>query len=516
MSYDFDIEVKLAQFKDNLLKSKKYWIIFLIILLFASLYQWNLHNYLNPSIIILITTVSALGGIFTIAFYFGHKTDKQLYKTAFIIIITFGILSCVITPICYTPDEVEHFVRSEMTSNGVLIPEYNNGSYLTIQSTIDLIEDSRNTWDTGFDHIDMVNSSIMHTDADTKPINNTLVKYPSAFAQNPFYGYLPQAIGMAIAKLLDLNVIWLLWLGRIFNLLTYSILALIAIKKSPILKIPLTVLACSPLTIFISSSLSIDAMINGLSILAISYFFFLYASPKHSLNEKHILKFSLIILLLGLCKVTCFALILLLFALPRENFKNNKYRIKALISLFILGTIAMIWTKYYADPGFYASFRGPHHIASHVNSTEQLTFLFNHPTDAIITIFQLPRYLKDWYFMDSPIFNIIYVAFIGSIILLYPHPKFNLKSRIITFVTGGIYYVGTYITFLLSWTKVGVLDAISGVQTRYFIPLLILLPFIFGINHANDEKDEIDSYVITISISFLALQLMWYACKVYS
>lgn len=230
-------------------------------------------------------------------------------------------------------DEVEHFVRVEMTSNGVVFPEYDknasysidgityNGKYLTIQSTLDLAEKGKVK--SSYDFMDMVNSSVFNTEADTQPINTTQVPFFSAFAQNPFYGYIAPAIGMAIAKLLDLNAIWLLWLGRIFNALLYALLVSYAIKKTPILKMPLFVVSCIPAALSCVASTSINPLINGLAILSIAYFLVLYKSPKKSLDYKPIIKFSLLILLLGLCKVTYFSFIFLILFVPIDNFKEK-------------------------------------------------------------------------------------------------------------------------------------------------------------------------------------------------
>lgn len=224
----------ISNFKSDLFKSKKYWILYVVLVLLAAFSMFGADNYAHPKMEIGIILLSSILGVFCITYFHGHNNDKELFKTAFIVILTFGIICSFLTPICLSPDEVEHFVRSEMTSRGEFIPIYENNTFLTIQSTLDLIEDSKETVDTGFDRIHFENASIFKTDADTKPINNTLVEYPSAFAQNSFFGYLPQAIGMLVAKLFDLNAVWLLWLGRIFNVVLYASLVYIAMKKTPI------------------------------------------------------------------------------------------------------------------------------------------------------------------------------------------------------------------------------------------------------------------------------------------
>ena len=512
------IKNKWDDFKKNLINSKKYWFFYSIIVFLSSMSIVNINNFFYPKLEILVFLLVLFVGIVCISYYFSHRDDKELYKTAFIVILIFGILFSVFTPICCNPDEVEHFVRAEITSNGVLIPEYDrtpyiyenkyneSGSYLTIQSVLDLIEEGKSTRGGGYDAMDFVNSSILNTNADTEPINHTVVKYHSAFAQNPFFGYLFSALGIFLAKLLDLNAIWMLWLGRIFNALLYASLIALAIKKTPILKMPLFVFSNIPFVLRLAGSVSIDPVINGLAILAIAYFLYLYKSPKKELTSKHIIKFSLIILLLGLCKVTYFVFIFLILFIPKSNFKDKKCFLYGLISIVVLLIVFVLWSKFYVDPGVFASCRSVHYDNS-ANAIEQLKFILSHKKDTLIELCHIFANINnDLSFTDS--FNSLFLMYLGGICLLYPKPKIELKPRIGALLVLLMLYFGTYIVFMLSWTPVGQLTPI-GVQPRYFFPAFALIPFIFGIN--NDtiiNKDTIDIYTMVISISFVAMLLM--------
>ena len=511
---------KLSNTKYNIIMSKKYCLLYLLLIILASLSMFTMKNYLNPVMGIFTFITVSLLGIFCISYYYKNNDSKNIFKVVFIVVLTFGIVCSFLTPICYVSDEVEHFVRSEMTSRGELIPVYEEGSYTTIQSTLDLIEDSKETRDTGFDHISGKKATIFKTDADTQPINLTPAKYPSAFAENPFYGYLPQAIGMFIAKLFDLNSIWLLWLGRIFNTLLYASLVAIAVKKTPILKIPLFIVALMPLSIYQIASVSIDSMINGLGILMIAYFFYMYKSPDNSLSIKHIITFALIGLLFGLCKTTNFVFIFLILFIPKQNFKGKLYYYN-FIMIGVIGLIALLWARY-AHPILINSFRGPYNIINNINSTSQLNFIIQHPIDFIISVLQIPTtYIESDLLFNSrglwfnP-FNSLYLMFIGSVILFYPKEKFNPFSRLGALLVSIMLYYGTYISFLFIWTPVGQLNPISGVQHRYFIPLFALFPFIFGINNnTNNNTHEIDFYLITIAIAFLASMLIASVVAIY-
>lgn len=499
---------KFEVFRDNLLTSKKYWIIYFSLILIFALSRFEIVNYQHPKMEIIAFILLTLMGIFCISYFKGHNKDKELYKTAFVIILIFGLICSFVTPICFAPDEVEHFVRTEITSRGDLFPDYVNGSFQTIQSTMDLISVGRMNHN-NYDEMNRSKSTIFHTNADTMPINHTLIDYPSAFMQNPFWGYLFPAIGMLIAKLLNLNSIWLLWMGRIFNVLLYSSLVSIAIKKTPILKMQMLVLSCLPLAVFSASSLSIDSFINGMGILTVAYFFYLYKLPEKSISYKHIIKYSILVGLIGTCKITCFALIFLLIFIPKDNFKSDNEYLYGFLSIIFIAIFALFWSKYYANPGYLNSHRATKWAVSNINSTQQMDFVLSHKKQTLMEILKLPNHIKDDLLFRWGVFNPIYLMFLGAVSFLYPVERFNLKTKIGALLTIIIMYVGTYMVSLLTWTPVGQLNPIMGVQQRYFIPILPLIPFVFGFNHEKMDKSKLNMYIIMMVITFITFMLLY-------
>lgn len=500
-------------FKNDLLNSRKYWIIYLLLVLFFIFTNFKLINYLNPLFEMVIVLIISFGGIFSIVYFYGHNDDIELYKTAFLIILIFGILCSMLMPIGCSPDEYEHIVRSEITSRGIIVPEYYNGSYSSIMAVSDLINSFTQQRGEYYNLISVENGTVFTNDVDSLPINYSEFHFHSAFAQNPFYGYLAQGLGIGIAKLLDLNLIWMLWLGRICNLLLYAGLVSYAVKKTPILKIPFIIVACMPLMLYQASSMSIDAFINGLALVIFAYFFHLYKSPINSLTYKEPIIFSILCLILGLTKITFFLFIFLLLLIPRVNFKKSKYYYYSFILILALGALGFVWTSTYAHIGFNNSYRSQFYIDRNVNVSAQLSYVLNHKKDFILTVLNIPQQLdidlmfnsRDLYFNS---FNSLYLMFLGSVILMYPMKKQTLKIRLglLLFVVG--IYIATYLTFLFTWTPVGQLDKIGGVQQRYFLPLFILLPLIFSFNHSLEEKNRIHLIFILLTICFLALMLI--------
>lgn len=531
-----DFKNEFDDYKNMFLESKKYWIIYLVFITIACVSMIQPMNFLDPSFEIGMFVLIALLGTFCIIYYFKHNSDEELYKVAFVVIICFGLICAMIVPIASVSDEKEHLVRSEITSQGVLFPHwtgedvglerlynysehnpkalYNDGvGYQTIGS-MKFYDDNRNL-------------QVYQTDGDTDKINYSSHIYHSAFEQNPFWGYLPQAFGILVAKLLDLNVIWLMWMGRIFNLICYAGLISLAVKKIPTLKMPLLAVACIPLAVYQASSLSIDSLIFGLGIFLVAYFIYMCKSEDGSLNYKHIALFTGVSIIFGLCKLPYLAFILLMFFVPRRKFSYDvKYvHLVLLACLAVVGVIGWTWGNY-SQNALLHSWRSFHHF----NSTQQISYLSSHPMDIlsfINRIFNLDLFnlsgqffnfynstetvhYNDGYHLISIVLNI----FLAVMLFAYPcKTKFDSKTKIGAFLVLFIVYVGTSIVQLLSWADVGKNNL--GMSLRYFIPLLALFPVIFRINYSVENKGNFNKYAFVFIVGFLGALILSFATKYY-
>ena len=346
------------EYKDIFLNSKKYFLIYLILISVMGISTLSNANFQNPTFEIIIFVLVAVLGIFCILFYFSHNDENELHKVAFVVILCFGIFCALIVPICDVSDETEHFTRAEITSRGILFPHW-TGEDLGVTGLFNRTEGQMYSTErndgAGFHTIGStkffmhnLGLTVFETDNDTDKINNTLYLTESAFEQNPFFGYLPQTFGIVVAKLLDLNVIWMLWLARICNLIFYACVISFAIKKTPVLKLPLLVVACMPISIYQAASVSIDSMIISLGLLAISYFIYMCYAKEKSITVKEIAIFAVICILLGLCKLTYLAFIFLLLLVPFKNYEKDTKSILPIIfiSFIVAAAIGLLWSRY--------------------------------------------------------------------------------------------------------------------------------------------------------------------------
>lgn len=500
----------LNNLKKELNKLKWFFLIYFIFSISFVYYQNTVNDIHMKITLVLLLFLFIIGCLLLI--FITYK-NLPIYKTAFMIILIFGVICVFLTPICTISDECEHFVRSELTSHGDLIPiyDYHNGddekTYQTIKS-IEVVHPKEYSGKTVFE-----------TDWDTQKINNEPGIYGSAFAQNPFYGYIPQAIGIFIAKILDLNNIWMLWLGRLCNLIMYAGVCTYAIKKAPIYKNALFVVACLPLAIFQAASLSIDATVNSFGLLIIAYFLYMYCREENTLRKKDIAIFLAICLFTSLTKVTFLAFSLLIFLIPKNRFENNKTRYTSAIGFLITSSLVGLWSKLYANKVLLNSWRASSFMTRNVNPNEQVIYILQNPTSFLFNLFSIANIKKviaSYFFFghgghcmyESSFLAVMFAIFFIIFCFAYPsNERINKKTKAGLFLLAAILFYGTAIVQYLTWCPVGS-PTIEGIYGRYLIPLLALGPMILGINKKDVDLEKFKILLITISISFISSMIL--------
>lgn len=297
---------------------------------------------------------------------------------------------------------------------------------------------------------------------------------------------------------------------------------ILAIKISPKFKMPLLAVACIPIAIYQAASASIDSMIFSLGILTISYF--IYLCTLSEITIKHITIFSVLSLLLGLCKLPYLAFIFLLIFIPKKNFKDNQYYY-VIFGIIVVGIIGVLYSRYSTQAVLH-SWRSAH---NYVNSTAQLNYLITNPIQ--ISNFFVQIFTTDLSFVLNGVFNFyngklgahyqdhyVFITsclqiFLAIMLLAFPEiDKFKLKTKLGALIVLFIVYIGFSFVQLLIWSDVGKLDL--GMSTRYFIPLFALVPVIVP-HREYFSKDRFNNYAIVFIIIFMATLIVVFATKYY-
>lgn len=498
----------ISNFKNLFLElfDSKYFIFLYITSLILILGMEYLQGNYFSSEWIFVLVIGVIGIVLTI---YSFLSIDKLHRIAFVIILLFGLLAVFYYPILSLPDEAEHFGRSELISHGDLFVQgYDDEGYKTIKSTTFLFNHS---YDISF------NKSLIN-----EKIDYSLAHIPSVFAQNLFYCYVPQALGILIAKLLDLNTIWLLWLGRLCNLVVYACICSFSIRKAPFFKLQLFIVACLPLSIQQAASMSSDAMFISLGLLTLAYFFYLYAKDDANLVFKEIGIFFILSLLVALIKPPFIMFSMLILLIPKSKFKSKKEYKTIYVGLILVFLVVLTINVLYSVPQLNNSARQDIYAQFGINAKDQLIFMLNNPIQSILMILS-PNFLwivfsRIFYFGDfMSVYNTFFIsktlilAFILYYVALLCYSDGNLKidkkTKFYIFIIGYIIFLGVLFVQYLTWSPVGE-NFIHGLQGRYILPILALIPLSFSFkpnfSFLNDNKKELDLIFVVLMIVFLS------------
>lgn len=327
--------------------------------------------------------------------------------------------------------------------------------------------------------------------------------------------YIPQSIGITIGRLLNLNMLKIFYLGRLFNLLSYTVLMYFAIKKTPILKVLFGIISSLPIFIQQAISYSYDPTIIALCFLELS-FILKWIHVDEKISKKEFVLAFINCLILAPAKIVYGFISLLFLFVPSERFESKK---KRNISVLILCSPAIIIILYNIISRFVGSLFIVFAEEYVYQEPWNMTYVFKHPIDTIWLFLRTLRYgIKKWFYdavgytlsgqtLVLPLYMVyINIGLLTVSSMLYEKKQnsnlFKLSVFLICVVIGIFIMIG----MMLGWTY---RDAviIDGVQGRYFCPIL---PYVFLIlnNRKINIKRDIYKYIMFAQImSFFATQM---------
>lgn len=300
-----------------------------------------------------------------------------------------------------------------------------------------------------------------------------------------FVCYIPQSLAIMIGKMFGFSTAGLAYFARIFNFVLWAVLVYFAIKLIPKFKKIVLFIALLPITLQEATSLAPDALAIGLGIFLISYVVYLAYGRKEKLSRKELALLYTMAGVMGFCKIVYLPLVLLYLIIPEERFGSKK---KKWIHLAIIGTLVVVlnlaWLA--VSSGFLVEFNPG------VNSKEQLVWIMSHPFGYVVVIARtIVANMQLWIsnmlgmHLGSFVFNLPSIVFLMSFamfVVLFMQRDETLKikkfDRIVFIVTFLIITMLIFTSLYIQWTAVSA-PIIDGIQGRYFLPILLLVPLIF-------------------------------------
>ena len=245
-----------------------------------------------------------------------------------------GMLYMLAIPVYVVPDENAHVDTAYFISNSILgIEDSEKVNYLWKRAE-DIETEYANEHEGKMYMYRRLYAA--HTDRSTGDVLEE--SYGSnAISNAGLLFYLPAAIGLTVARLLHLSSYYTLLMGRLFNLLAYIGLTYLGIRKLPLKKSLLGVIATLPISMQQAASFSYDSILNGMAFLFLGYCFYFIRTQEKIKNIDVIILLSVTMMMAyvkgGVYMPLCFLLILI----PIERkWKFKSYLYFIVTSLFVL------------------------------------------------------------------------------------------------------------------------------------------------------------------------------------
>ena len=355
-------------------------------------------------------------------------------------------------------------------------------------------------------------------------------------------GHLPQVVGILIGNVFKLPYAITILLGEMFAALFYAFFVYKALKYYPYNKLPFKLIMLLPICIQQAGSFSYDVMLFSLSYLLIAYILHI-KEDKPKFETKDVIYILLMLMGIALVKIPYILLGALIFLIPLKKYnlkigkfvinediikKNKIFIIIAFIIIFILGILVV---KRVGEYNVLLAF-----LLNPIGLIKTIFFtLKEHVFGYVYTLVGNLAWLN---IKTSYIYGIfIFLTYFIFMTCVKEEKKVNLSKRDKIFIFAFIIIFFIIIQLALyDWTvrkvynfeefsNIGVLDkvkyisehniGVSGVQGRYFIPLLPLFSLLFVRTGKNKNTKifkiyEILYYIVLVSyLAYVIINRFW-------
>lgn len=400
------------------------------------------------------------------------KHQKWPVEKIFLILgLIVGIFYVFALPISREPDGESHFFRVYEITTGHIISDTAEDGTTRGSVQASNIEIVRNFKENNVKYTELLDNLLTQANESEQKFVRT-----SASNYNPII-YSPQVIGMSVGKVLHLPFLISAYIGKLFNLIICILILYFSIKYVPFLKEFIFFITFLPITMQAMSSLSADGFITTAAIALVSFVLYSIYTKKSPFTKKHYATILVLCLILSLSKIVYAFLCFLLFAIPKERFKNKKTK---LIAIFTIGGVCLItlFSWLFLSSSLSESVDPTNKNLLLHNPLKYLAIFFNSLSvnSSLYLNGTLGGYLEWFNVVLSPLY--LFPSLIIFVILCREvHEKFSTTKtiRILSIIIFSIIFLSTFVAMFTQWTKPGE-TVIDGVQGRYFLPIIILIP----------------------------------------
>lgn len=485
-----------------------------ILLLFFCQFMLQYREAIWPKLYMLIALIA--GGL---ALLFSKLNDpKAIARNTFVIISFLGIANSLILPVRQNLDENTHYYYALQIADGKARIQTDEMNYLMVSP--DFLAITKLPSKPGYQSKENTNLYTKEfLELDSIPADYTYKAVSPGKFNNP--AYIPSAMGIKVGRLISDKLFVSYYMGRIFNLIFYALIAFLAVKHSKKYKKQLFLLATIPYALWIPAGYSYDSLYYGLILLVFSQLVnFLSKSTKT--NARQLIVYEITCFLLVFCKAPMILLAAVPLFLPTENYYGKNIKFKVFFMGILVALASGLWLFQEAILRYFNQIIDNPNIQIVTNpNVNRMTYFISHPLYAfevfirsfsdMIATTTLSVEVPQPFFISAKTLSSINLFVFTSLFLLVILAFNEVVPRSLKLVlTSVLVIIATAVIYAISGDSrvftIGDLY-VEGVQGRYHYYILATLPILFA-NKFRSGLNSTGILVNTIDQEKIAVVLM--------
>ena len=231
---------------------------------FANTVSYNNTNFIRK--LFLIYGLLLLGFLYLVYYMYIYK-KISLHKAVIPTILYLGILYMLVIPMYSVPDEYTHSDSAYILSNRILGIDEMESKHYGYKRAVDIENAQAPDYFTKDDDYRRIYQELFSRTSDDSLSKTYMI---DATQNVGILYYLAAALGITFARLLNLSTLSMFMMGRLFNLIVFTLLIYWSFLKLPIKKMTLLLYASLPIVLQEAASFSYDSLLNGFAILFFS------------------------------------------------------------------------------------------------------------------------------------------------------------------------------------------------------------------------------------------------------
>ena len=435
-----------------------------------------------------------------LAVFLAVRLGRSFAGRAAVCIFVCGALFCFANPPLQAPDETDHYLRSYAISLGRLdfdadrgYPEDVDrllaafpGAWVNAHTSVGWGKNSQGAeapydssgyalkqWGEDGEVLSVADSFAQYLSGE--PAKEKVTE-PISLMILPF---VPQALGMVLARLVGLGALGCLYAGRLANLACYTLLCWLALRGCRRYQPVFLGVMLLPLSLYMAASLSYDATLLGFYYLVASYY------CRDEIRDRDVYAFFAAFVLMNVAKPYINLLwIVLPLILPRRAWKTRWKKWQVALAGLVGAVVVTRFIEWYGV-AFRHNYGTIERMIEGVEQLPQLAFILSNPLRYIAVLFGT-LYENEFFIgqlgvfgsldLPIPLLNILCPAVLLFCAALSVHEKSSLRPLPAAGLgaLGVVYIAGAMTAMYITYTPVGMVRVI-GLQARYFLPVFLML-----------------------------------------